>query len=238
MALTKADLRTLTQQLVGNRTSTTLSSTWYDARVYSAYRRICTFQGSVNAPGLKQPAMRRLGFFELQERTSGSITTAATTNFVTPAAGANVVAVLDIYDATNKRGLGSMSMSDARANDPNALGRPTRFCPAGKGSVIGYYIDRRPSVSTDNITTFEYAYMYPVALATDGTAPIIPDPWHMAIAYAAGAEAANLLDMPDKAQELEGRFMAYIAERKSPMEEAGYRGIGGARRYTSIGSRY
>jgi hypothetical protein len=193
---------------------------------------------------MRQPAKRRLGFFELQARTVSSITTAATSNFVVPAAEVavpgSVVTILDIYDSTNNRGLGTMSMADARSNDPDAVGRPTRFVPAGNapGSAVGYYIDRRPSVVTDNIGIYEYTYNYPDAIAGDGDSAIIPDPWHMAIAYAAGAEAAILLDMPEKAQELEGRFLAIVAERKSPMEEAGYRGIGGARRYSTIGSRY
>ena len=237
MALTKADLRTLTKQLVGNRTSTTIDDTWYDTRVYNAYRRICTFQGPVQGPGIKQPSFRRLGFFELQSRDTRSLTTALTSNFVTPIA-TNVVTVLDVYDRTNNRGLSAMNISDVRASDPDSTGRPTKFCPGGQGGAVGYWIDRVPASSTDNIDVYEYSYLYPTALVADGDYPIIPDPWHQPIAYAAASEAASLMDMPDKAQELEQRFISYIAERKTPMEEAGYKGLGGARRFSIIGSRY
>ena len=242
MALTKADLRTLTKQLVGNRVSATIDSTWYDTRVQSGYSRLCTFQGLVNAPGMKQPTMRRLGFFELQDTQSRSIGIAPvspviTSNFITPSPATNVCVITDIYDRTHDRGLDRRGMRELRTRNRDATGIPRLWCMAGQGGVIGYYVDRIPALVADNIDVYEYVYKYPTALATDGVAPVIPDVWHIAIAYAAASEAAELLDMAEKHAELESKFLGYIAERKSPMEEAAHSGLAGTRRWTPIGMR-
>jgi len=243
MALTKADLRTLTKQLMGNRTSVTITDAWYDARVYSAYRRLCTFQGNVTAPSLKQPTLRRLGFFELQDRQARSIgvapvTPVITSNFITPNPSTNVCVVTDIFDRTHDRGLDRRSLRELRTRNPDATGIPRTWCPVGQGGVVGYYVNQIPAVVADNIDVYEWLYRYPVALATDSDAPVIPDPWHIAIVYAAGSEAAMFLDMPEKHTELEGKFLGYIAERKSPIEEAAHSGLAGARRFTPIGQRF
>lgn len=238
MALTKVDLRTLTKQHLGNRTSTNVDDAWYDARVLSAYRQLCTFQGYVQAPGMRQPQMRRLGFFELQDRQSRTLAITLTSNFITPSPATNVVTVIDLYDRTNNRGLDLRGRRDIYARDPDATGRPTCWTPAGEGGVVGYYLDRRPGVAADEIIVYEYVYRYPTALAADVDTPIIPDVWHIAITYAAAAEGALLLDMPEKHTEMTAKFGAFIAERKSPIEQAAFSGFAGQRRWTPIGARY
>jgi hypothetical protein len=238
MALTKADLRTLTKQLLGNRTSTNVDDGWYDDRVQSGYRQLCTFQGLVNAPGMRRPVMRRLGFFELQDRQARTLTTSLTSNFVTPSPSTDVVTVTDLYDRTNNRGLDYRGLRDIFQRDPDATGRPLIWSPAGQGGVVGYYIDKRPGVTADEIAVHEYVYKYPTALALDATAPVIPDVWHVAIAYAAAAEGALLLDLPEKHTEMNGKFTEFIAARKSPIEEAAFSGLAGQRRWTPIGARY
>jgi len=225
-------------QAVGNRTSANIDTAWYNARVLSGYRRLCTFQGAVQSPGLRQPQQRLLGFFELEDRQARSLTTALTSNFVTPSPATDVVTVVDLYDRTNNRGLDRRARRELLTRDPDGTGRPRAWCPAGQGGVVGYYIDRVPLTSaTDDIDVYEYVYKYPSAMATDISVPVIPDVWHIAIAYAAGAEAALLLDMPEKNAELEGKFIAFISERQSPMEEAAKSGLAGSRRFTPIGRR-
>jgi len=247
MALTKGDLRTLTRQLLGNRTSASITDAWYDARVYSAYRRLCTFQGEVKAPGMRQPALRRLGFFELQDRNTRTISSVTPTltgnsgNFITPLPATNVVTVVDLFDRTNNRGLDRRSLRELRTRDPDKTGRPRTWCPAGQGGTVGYYVNQIPTTidtAIDAIDVYEWVYLYPAALATDATVPVIPDTWHIAIVHAAASEGAMLLDMPEKHGEMEGKFIAYIAERKSPIEEAAHSGLAGARRFTPIGPRF
>lgn len=241
MAFTRAQLVTLTQQLTGNRTNTSnLTASWYQDRVTSGYRRLCTFQGTVNAPGLRQPQQRRLGFFELQDRQPRTLDNTLTSNFVTPSPATDVVTVTDVYDRTHNRGLDRRALRESRTHDPDATGIPRTWCPAGQGGVVGYYINQVPtsaSTSVDAISVFEYVYKYPTVLASDSAVPVIPDVWHIAIAFAAASEAAMLLDMPEKHTELEGKFLGYIAERKSPIEESAHSGYAGARRFTPIGMR-
>jgi hypothetical protein len=237
VAFTKAQLRTLTKQLAGNRTSATIIDSWYDDRVTSGYRRLCTFQGAVQMPGLRQPQQRRLGFFELQDRQARTLDTTLTSNFITPSPSTDVCVILDIYDRTHNRGLDRRSRRELLTRDPEATGIPRTWCPAGQGGVIGYYINQVPSVTAQNINVYEYVYKYPTALATDGTSPVIPDIWHIAIAYAAASEAAILMDNPEKHTEMEGKFISFISERKSPMEESAHSGLAGSRRFTPIGSR-
>jgi len=241
MAFTRAQLVTLTKQLTGNRTNAaTLTDSWYQDRVTSGYRRLCTFQGAVNAPGLRPPQQRRLGFFELQDRQSRTLDSTLTSNFVAPSPATDVVTVVDVYDRTHDRGLDRRALRELRTRDPDARGIPRTWCPAGQGGVVGYYINAVPTstlTTVDAIVVFEYVYKYPTALAADGTTPVIPDVWHIAIAYAAASEAALLLDIPEKHTELESKFLGYIAERKSPIEESAHSGLAGSRRFTPIGMR-
>ena len=241
MAFTRAQLVTLTKQLAGNRTNaSSLTDTWYQDRVTSGYRRLCTFQGAVQSPGLRQPQQRKLGFFELQDRQARTLDSTLTSNFVTPSPATDVVTVVDVYDRTNNRGLDRRALRELRTRDPEATGRPRTWCPTGQGGVVGYYIDHIPTsllTTVDAIAVYEYVYKYPTALASDSTTPIIPDVWHIAIVFAAASEAAMLLDMPEKHLELEGKFIGYIAERKSPIEESAHSGLAGSRRFTPIGMR-
>src|SRR3990172_3701665 len=106
MALTKAQLRARVKQAVGGRTSTTgavIDDAWYDERVLDGYRELCTFQGPVQLPSFRSRTYRRLGFYELEDRSTRSLTTALASNFVTPIA-TNVYIVTDVYDRTNNRG--------------------------------------------------------------------------------------------------------------------------------------
>jgi len=247
MALSKADLRNLTKQLVGNRTSVNIGDPWYDTRVQSGYRRLCTFQGAVTSPGLKSPQMRRLGFFELQDRQARTISSATPAltgnsgNFIIPLPATNVVTVVDIYDRTNNRGLDRRNLRELRTRDPDKTGRPRTWCPVGQGGTVGYYVNQIPTTTdttVDAIDVYEWVYKYPADLVQLTDYPVIPDPWHIAIVYAAASEAAMLWDMPEKHGELEQKFLGYIAERKSPIEEAAHSGLAGARRFTPIGPRF
>lgn len=237
MALDQEALRTITKQLVGNRTSATIDDTYYNARILSGYRRLCTYQGPVRSPGMAQPQMRKLGFFELQHRQARTIDETQVGNFITPDPSSDVVTVMDIYDRTNNRGLDRRGLRELLSRDPDALGVPRVWCPAGQDGVVGYYVDRVPETSSQAIDVYEYVYKYPLPLANDIASPVIPDVWHIAIAYAAAAEAALLFDMPEKHTELEGKFMDFIAERKSPIEESDHGGLAGNRRWTPIGRR-
>lgn len=241
MALTKADLRNLVKQAVGNRTATsgtTIDNTWYDARVYSGYRRLVTYQGPVTAPGMRQPQMRRLQFREFERRTASSLTTAGlTTNFVTPVE-TGVAYVTDIYDTTNNKGLDRVSEREIRRLDPDEAGVPRLWCPGSVSGTVGYYIWPRPQTTGDDINIHEYTYVYPAALSGDSDTPAIPDTWHLGIVYASVSEAAMFLDMPEKSAEAEQQFQAFIAQRRTPMEDESYAGYAGTRNHIPIGTRW
>lgn len=233
MALTFTALKDRVKQVLGNRTSTNVSDTWYGDRVNSAYSRLCTFQGMVSRPGITQPQFRILRFFELERRDTRTLS-AATTNFVTPTATDTCV-VLDVYDRTHDRGLKRTSTREMRRLDPDATGTPRYWRPAGNAGTIGYEVYPYVAASADAIDVYEHTYTYPVALASATDTPVIPAAWHPAIWMGAAAEAAELLDVPEKAQEMEARFIGFISERKSPREEAAYSGRAGARSNVAIG---
>lgn len=238
--MTLGDLRTLVKQLLGQRVISTVNdTTWYNDRVNAAYRRLSTFQGYVTAPGLKQPAQRILRFHELENMTARTLNVAAfplSTNFVQPSV-ANVYTVMDVYDRDNDRWLQRVPVKYMRRLDPDETGTPLRWTPGGDGAntaqAVGYYVHPKPTAgSSEEIAVYEYTYRYPTALSTDGNSPVIPEVWHPAIAYAAASEGALLLDWRDRHADMEQRFMAYVAERKSPYEEGAY---SGGRRYMQVG---
>lgn len=233
--MTPDELTTLAKQALGNKNVTSDSAAWYLARVNSAYRRICTFQGPVKRPGMRQPQLRVLRFFELADSITNTITSALTDNFVTPATSqASLFMVTDVYDTTNDRWMSRPGLRHMRRLNPDATGIPREWVPDGKGGVLGYRIYPRPSTSAEEITVREYVYKYPAALTSGGAAPVIPEPWHQAIWIAAAAEGARLLEWPEKAAEFESQFMEFLAERKSPMEEAS---SSGGRRWFTVGPR-
>ena len=227
--MTLEDMRRLTQQHIGFKVITTGDVTgdnWYDERVNAAYRRLVTFQGRV--PSTPRPTKRILRFFEFEQETDRSISI-GTTNFITPA-GTRVHMVMDVYDLTNARWLARRSTKEMRRLNPTEPGTPLRWVPGGKGGALGYFIHPIPTASDHEISVREYYYQYPDTLTT-GQSPSIPDEWHIAIPYAAAAEAALLLDWSERHQEMEQKFLAFIAERKSPHEEASF---SGGRRYFNI----
>lgn len=223
-------LRTMTKQLLGQRTITTSDdTTWYSDRVNAAYRRLTTFQGHVTTPALKQPALRILRFMELERQDDRTITTTGNP-FVAPVAS-GVYMILDVYDRTNNRWLSRIPIKYYRRLDPDETGTPVRWTPGGQGGVV-YFVHPIPSAVSEEIAVRETTYTYPTALTGTGS-PIIPEVWHPAIAYAAASEGALLLDWRDRHAEMEQRFLSYIAERKSPHEEADY---SGGRRYFHVGT--
>lgn len=238
MALTFVDLKTRVKQVLGNRThstsSITVDDTWYGERVNSAYRAVCTFQGLVTRPGARQPQFRILRFFELENRTSRTLTTVLTSNFVTPSMGVAVAYMQDIWDVTNARGMRRVSRREILGLNPNQDGTPRNWCPAGSAGVNGYYINPRPQTSTYNITVYEYTYNYPTALTSVAT-PIIPDEWHPCIWMKAAEEGAALLGLDVTEGEMRGAFKDYIAERKSPAEDSAFSGLAGPRRSVTVG---
>jgi hypothetical protein len=244
--MTLAQLRTATKHAMSNRTATTgvvINDAWYTDRVNSGMRRLCSFQGMVTRPGMKQPQFRVLRFFELESRVVRPIDTTATSNYILPAiADSNfldpprgVAAIIDVYDRTNARGLNRVSRREMMSLNPERTGRPRRWCPFGQDGQLVYAIDAIPATTSDEIEVYEWTYLHPVAMTDDDESPVIPEAWHVPIWYAAVAEAATLVDWPDRAQEYESKFMSYVAERKSPHEEADVSGYAGARRNLSTG---
>jgi hypothetical protein len=173
-------------------------------------------------------------FFELYQDDDRTLTTSLFTasNFVVPifTAIASVVYVDSIYNLTDNTPLRRKSIRYLNSRDPQATGTPQMWCPSGSGSG-GYYIHPIPSTTAEQISVRERVYQYPTVL-TGSAAPVIPAAWHAAIWMAAAAEGASLIEWPEKATEMEQRFMAFIAERRSPVEEAG---AAGGRRYFTVG---
>lgn len=230
-----SQLRTLTKQALGNRVITTDSDGWYTDRVNSAYARIALFNGPTKVPGRREPRMRTLRFFELMDAVDNSITDALTDNFVTPTSTqTRLFAVTDVYDLTNDRYLNRPARRRLRRLNPDATGIPTEWVPDGVGGVTGYRIYPRPSQSSEEIDVREYVYLYPDVLTGDGDTPVIPLNWHPPIWMAAASEGAKLLDWPEKATEMEGLFMDFLAGNKTPVEESAY---SGGKRWFNVGAR-
>jgi hypothetical protein len=237
MALTLANLRTLTKQYLGGRTSTQLDDDWYDARINESYREVVTFQGDVKFPDFPRPRFRVLRFFELEDYIERDLDENMTDNFVdiTASPGDDQVAhVLDIYNETDRRPLLRISTRAIRRRDHTRDGRPREWAPAGYGGKRGYYIYPWPDGTAGYaISVREYVYRYPTALSQDSHEPIIPDAWHPLLAIKAAELGARLIDWQEKAAEMQGKFIEFIAERRSPFEEAGFGG--GRRRITITG---
>lgn len=230
--MTKAELRTVVKQAMGNRTSTTITDAWYDDRVMNGYRRLVTFQGMVDAPSLRDPVKRILRFKELEDRLTRTLDNTLTDNFVANQSG--VWYVTDVYNRTGGTGLNYRSEKLMRQQDADDTGVPIQWQPGVENGVRGYYIWPRPATADDAISVYEYV-VYEPALATDSTEPVIGEEWHMCIAYAACAEAANLIDNPEDEGRFEQKFMKHIAERTMFQELASQGGRAGGRRYIRVG---
>jgi len=230
-AYTYEELIALTKQALGGRNTGLMTDAWYGDRVNVGYARLTTFQGPVQAPGMSQPQMRVLRFFELYSTDDRTIVSGLSNNLITPTATADkVVCVDNLYDLTNDVPLRRQSRRYMDRRNPQGTGRPREWAPGGDNGA-GYYIYPIPGNANEQISVRETTYQYPDELTATET-PTIPSPWHTAIWLAAAAEAAALIDWPEKEAEMEGRFMKFIAERRSPVEEAG---AGGGRRFFSIG---
>lgn len=232
-AYTYEELVALAKQAMGGRNTGLMTDAWYGDRINAGYARLATFQGPVQAPGMSQPQMRVLRFFELYFTDDRTITSGLSTNLITPVATADkVVCVDNVYDLTNDVHLRRKSRRYIDRRNPQGTGRPREWAPGGDGGA-GYYVYPIPGDASDEISVRETTYQYPDEL-TAGETPVIPAAWHTAIWLAAAAEAALLIDWPEKENEMENRFMRFIAERRSPVEESG---AGGGRRYFSVGGR-
>jgi hypothetical protein len=229
----RGELVTLTKQALGNRTGGNLSDAWYSDRVNTAYARLTTFQGLVMAPGMRRPRFRVLRFFELYNDDDRTIAAAdvATSNFITPASSSPVVYVDNVYNLTDDRQMARKSIRYMHTLNPQQTGKPLRWAPGGKAAP-GYYIHPIPSSTSDSLTVREHTYQYPDEMTADGDYPVVPGVWHSGIWMAAAAEGASLIDWPEKSAEMEQKFMAFIAERRSPVEESG---AAGGRRHFTIG---
>lgn len=179
-ALTYEDLLALTKQAVGGRTGGLLTDAWYGDRINSGYARLATFQGPVQAPGMSQPQMRVVRFFELYQNDDRTISTGLTTNFIVPIATADRIVALDnIYDLTNERELRRKARRYMNRRNPAATGTPREWAPGGDNGP-GYYIYPIPGTSGDVVSVRETTYQYPDEL-TAGETPVIPAAWHAAI---------------------------------------------------------
>ncbi len=225
------ELKTATKQALGQRASTNITDAWYGERVNNAYRRLSTFQGLVRAGSAARPSFRVLRFHELETTVDHDITAALTSNFVS--LNSTVFAIQNLYDLTNKRPMRRRGRREIERRDPTTPGIPYAWSPGGQTGVVGYYIYPKPADSSQEITIREYLYLYPVALVAAGDTPVIPLEWHQAIWHAAAAEGAFLLDWPERHEEMEQKFMTFIAERRAPGEE---NDAGGGRRYFIVGN--
>ncbi len=226
-ALTRDELVALAKQALGGRSGGLMTDAWYIDRVNAAYARICTFQGPVTAPGARLPQNRVLRFFELYPLDSRTHSSGLMNNFITPTLGADkVVTVDDLYDTTNDKTIRRNSIRWMNRRNPDETGTLIRSWTPGGDDAPGYFIHPLPTAA---VTVRERTYGYPDALTTD-VAPVIPSAWHQAIWMAAAAEGALLIDWPEKEQEMEQRFINFIAQHRSPVEESG--GAGGRRWYT------
>ncbi len=233
--LTTAELLALVKQALGGRNTGLMNDAWYTQRINSAYARLCTFQGVVQAPGMRRPQFRALRFFELYSDFDSTIGPTAN-NFSVAVQGASfgsVVYVDNIYDLTNDRPLARKAIRYMNARNPDDTGTPRIWSPGGSLQQVGYFYHPRPaSDGSDTIAIRERSYNYPDLLLSNGVDPNIPGAWHKAIWLAAVSEAAQVIDWPEKAAEYEQLFMAFIAERRSPVEESG---AAGGRRHFTIG---
>lgn len=232
-SLTLTRLIALTKQALGGRDTGLMDDPWYTERINSAYARLCTFQGQVLSPGMRQPQFRVIRFFELYRDDDRTIASSGTTNFITPTTSEEVVYVDSVYDLTNDRPLKVRASRWMKDRNPDSLGIPRQWVPGGRQGVTGYYVFPRPSTSSDEISVRETTYVYPDELS-GAEVPVIPKAWHAAIWPAAAAEAALLIDWPEKESEMEARFMKFLAERRSPVEESG---AAGGRRHFTVGGR-
>jgi len=226
VALTLATLRARTKQALGGTAITSeVDETWYNERVNQGYRRLCTFQGQVSRPGVKQPQFRILRFMALESTSDQLLATGMSSNFVTPGEGQSLVyMVTDLYDVTNRRPMRRISRRKMQRLDPTETGMPRLWVPAGNSGGVGYRIYPTPSTTSEEVTVREYTYKYPAAMTSDSESPVIPDEWHHAIWMAAASDGALILDWTAKYQELEQRFLGFISERKSQYEEASFAG--------------
>ncbi len=233
--LTSTELLALIKQSLGGRNTGLMTDAWYVARMNSAYARLCTFQGVVQAPGMRRPQFRALRFFELYHDIDDSIGDGLTDNFIIAPTGlytGSVVYVDNVYDLTNDRPLQRKSIRYMNTRNPDDLGLPRIWSPAGTGQQVGFYVHPRPGVPAEVIGIRNRTYNYPPLLSSGGQDPIIPGAWHKAIWLASVAEGAQVIDWPEKALEYEQLFMQFIAERRSPVEESG---AAGGRRHFTIG---
>lgn len=235
--LTTVELLALTKQSLGGRNSGLMTDAWYVDRINNAYSRLCTFQGIVMAPAMRRPKFRVIRFHELYDDADYNIVAGAADNFISVPNGTtegSVVYVDNVYDLTNNRPLDRKSLRYTLDRNPDDFGIPRSWCPTGSRGATGYFVHPRPEDSGDAILVRHRTYNYPqeliaTALVVD---PIIPPPWHAGIWIAAAAEAAAIIDWPEKSAELEQMFMKFLAERRSPVEEAG---AAGGRRHFTVG---
>lgn len=227
--MTKAQLRTLLKQTLGNITSTSVTDSWYDDRVLSGYRQLVTFHGPVAGP---PPQYRVLRFPSMEDRLSRTIDSSFTENFIP--IQATVAVVIDVFDRTNNRALDPMNDTDVRRLDPDEAGTPRLWRFGGKADSLGYYIWPRPTLAAHAISVYEQVIKEPV-FTSDGDSPKLPAEWHVAIIYLAAAEGARLLDWSDKAAEMDGQFVSFVATRLSPGERSVIAAKGGSRRNIRIG---
>lgn len=225
--MTLATLRARVRQALGNRADGTLTDAWYNAHVLAAYLDVITLQHRVLGTSRAPMRMRAAAFPELETRLTRTITTGMTTNFLACQTGA--VAVIDVWDRTNNRGLRWQDEASLRERDPDATGLPREWRAGYANGVAGYYIWPVPGDISHAIDVYETCYVAPT-LASDAASPLIAEQWHEAIVYAAVALAAPLLDMPEKATEFASLYTTYMATHQDDVARAASRAKSGRRR--------
>jgi hypothetical protein len=210
--MTGAELITQVKQLLVNRTSATLDTTWYLARVNAGYRRLATWAE-------RRPdgsTIRQVRFPQLYDVINRTIASGLGSNFIANSTG--VYSVISLWDATNTRRIVRKPLRRLQTIDPTDTGYIRIWAPGGDGGVAGYFIWALPETNT---SVDQYVYTYPETLANDATAPVIDEAWHEAIELLAAADAARQLAIPEAKAEFMQEARDFIGSQVLPSEVHG-----------------
>ena len=237
--MTRLEMQTRLKQALGNRASTvgvTIDDTWYNDRLLEGYQALLTMQGPTTGPSRGGGMYRRvLRFPEMETRVSTSLDI-DTDNFVANASG--TLLVLDIFDRDHDRPVSRPSEHNFKLRDPDETGIPREWYPAYEAGVSGIRVWPYPSTADEEIDVYLDVVTDPeTTFTSDSSVPRIEPVWHMAIVYKAAELGADLLEWPERAQEMSGKFDNYVARQLSRHEQQSRTAVGSQMRYIQVGGR-